>query len=93
MLSALFLSAAGGFLLRGQFRRIRFLLPALVLFVTVGGRIELLGLAVGLLILLLEVPKKGVAPWFFLFARSPGCAATGFSHSVCHKPSRWIRAA
>lgn len=87
MLSVLFLSAAGGFLLRGQFRRIRFLLPALVLFVAVGGRIELLGLAVGLLILLFEVPKKGVAPWLQWIAAALVAALLGFRIQFVTNPA------
>jgi len=87
MLSVLFSSAAGGFLLRGQFRRIRFLLPAFVLFVAVGGRIELLGLAVGLLILLFEVPKKGVAPWLQWIAAALAAALLGFRIQFVTNPA------
>lgn len=91
MLSVLLTAAAGGSLrlfFGRQLHRIRFLVPPFVLLATVGPRIELAGLAAGLLILSLEGPlEKGMAAWARGIAAASAAALLGFRIQFVTNPA------
>lgn len=63
------------------------LLPSLVLFPFVGGRIELLGLFAGLLILSFETPKEGIGSWVQGIATASVAVAAGFRIQFVTNPA------
>jgi len=63
------------------------LLPSLVLLPFVGGRIELLGLFVGLLILSFETPKEGIGSWVQGIAAASVAVAAGFRIQFVMNPA------
>jgi len=63
------------------------LLPSLVLLPFVGGRIELLGLFVGLLILSFETPKEGIGSWVQGIAAASVAVAAGFRIQFVTNPA------
>ncbi len=89
MLFVLGAVTAGGFLLlgcRGTSRAVAFLILPLVLLCSLGMRIEILGLALGLFLLSLDVPRRGMAPWAQGGSAALIAAACGFRVQFLTQP-------